>query len=116
MIDTKKFTIEIREDKLNLNFINKDDFSQDDCIDMISYLKTNEERKRFEKIEIDFGKTLFEITILLEVLIKNSYLFKNEQTQLVLNLGQLDLENRMNYLRCFSRLKIDNFEINYFKN
>lgn len=115
MIDKKEMDIVTIEDRLNLNFIDKHDFSRDDCDDIIDILKSKGNNKLFRKIEIDFGKTLFEITDLLEILIKNSFLFKNRQTQVVLNLGKLDLENRIKYLRSFNQLNINNYKINYFK-
>jgi len=114
MLAEMTIDIVINEDNLYLNY--KEYFLlDDDCEAVFSFLKTYAEEKRFKKIEIDFGSSFFEITDLLERLIKNSYLFRKNQTEVVLNLGKLDLETRIEYLHALRKLNITNYKINYFK-
>tara|TARA_B100000809_G_C15139548_1_gene532450 strand:+ start:7765 stop:8106 length:342 start_codon:yes stop_codon:yes gene_type:complete len=106
-------TIEVYKDSLYLNA--KEDLFLDDK-NVFSSLKTLGKPKKFKKIEIDFGGNFFNIKNLLEGLIIKPYKTESSQTEVVLNLGKLDLETRINYLRVLGILNIGNFTINYFKN
>lgn len=114
MLEEKTVNLEISED--NLYLYGKEDFSLDYEY-VFSFLRTYAEDRRFKKIEINFGGAFFEITDLLEELIKNSYLHRNglSKTEVVLNLGKIDLPTRIEYLHSFRKLKIKNYKINYLK-
>ena len=104
-------TIEVYKDSLYLN--SKEEFLLDN---VFSFLKTNRKVKEFKKIEIDFEGNFFNITTLLETLIIKSKNSERSSTEVILNLGKLDLETRVDYLRVLGKLNIGNYTINYFKN
>lgn len=113
MLEQKISGIVISEDNLYLN--GKQYFSKDIYEEFIVFLKIHAKGKTFKKIEIDFGSTFYEITNLLEGLIKNLYLLRNNHTEVVLILGKLDLETRIEYLHSLRKLNIKNYKIHYFK-
>lgn len=109
-------TIDIKLYGNNLCLTVKEEFSQNkDYKEFLSSFKNYIQDKSFKIIEIDFEGNFFEITNLLEGLIKKSYLFRNSQPKVVLTLGKLDLDTRIEYLRTLHKLKIKNYKINYFK-
>ncbi len=116
MLAVNSISVAINEYDLNLKLDSSKDLSIGAYEDFLCFLKVYANGKTFKKIEIDFENTFVEIYGLLDVLIKNSYMYtRNNQTEVVLNLGSYDLEGRIKHLRSFNRHKIKKCKINYHK-
>tara|TARA_B100000809_G_scaffold256422_1_gene296378 strand:+ start:3923 stop:4264 length:342 start_codon:yes stop_codon:yes gene_type:complete len=113
MLAESAIGVEIYNDKLSLNI--KEEFLQvNDHEEFLSVFKNDIKDMSFKKIEINFEGIFFEITNLLEGLIVKSNKAGRRKTEVVLNLGELDLEARLRCLRSLKKLKVKSFEINYF--
>ena len=110
----KKIDIQIEDEKLVLNLSNKGVISKEDFREICSFLTKDNDYLKFNKFEIDFGTAFFELTKLTEILIKKSYLFKNREMQVILNLGKHNLSNREICLQYLRKFKITRYRINYY--
>ncbi len=113
-MESNSVDIEIKEERLVLSLNNNDIISKGDFKDICEFLGNGAHYRKFRKFEIDFGDALFELSELTEKLIGMSYLFKNRDMQIVLNLGRHNLHNRLVCLDYLKKFNITKYRINYY--